>query len=116
MQRALHNQDTNPKRRCVGKMKKFKQFVASLLAVIMVFGLMPVAALAEEPFIWSEQPAAEQPADEALEESAEPAIGEIAFDEGTTEDAQEVAAQAASIAASTRRASVLFPIITVSFL
>lgn len=77
-------------------MKKFKQFVASLLAVIMVFGLMPVAALAEEPFIWSEQPAAEQPADEALEESAEPAIGEIAFDEGTAEDAQEVAAQAAS--------------------
>lgn len=77
-------------------MKKFKQFVASLIAVIMVFGLMPVAALAEEPFIWSEQPAAEQPADEALEESAEPAIGEIAFDEGTAEDAQEVAAQAAS--------------------
>lgn len=77
-------------------MKKFKQFVASLLAVIMVFGLMPVAALAEDPFIWSEQPAAEQPADEALEESAEPAIGEIAFDEGTAEDAQEVAAQAAS--------------------
>lgn len=72
-------------------MKKFKQFVASLLAVIMVFGLMPVAALAEEPFIWSEQPAAEP--------AQEPVLGseDVLPEEDVAEAAEPAAVSSSSL-------------------
>lgn len=48
-------------------MKKFRKLVASLLAVMMILGVAPVAAFAEElPLI--EQPAAEQTVSQSEEE------------------------------------------------